>query len=133
MLYKDNGEWKLSEKKITYIENNGEVENFICSEGEEWWNSYVKLWGVTVKSIEDLEYTEEQVNRLSEIKDIPEGYSDICIEYVLNGAFPTYDNHPLKSIQLSKTIDKLNNENFTLMIALAETYEELQILKGGIE
>lgn len=133
MLYKENGEWKLSTKKIIYEENNEEVENFIKSEGENWWEEYSNKWGITIKDVVDLIYSEEQLIRLSEIRDIPdipEGFSNICSDYVINGNFPLEVNHPLRDLQLSKTIERLNNENFTLMVALAETYEELQVLKG---
>ena len=75
MLYKDNGEWKLSEKKITYIENGEEFEKFIGSEGEEWWNNYKTLWGIDIVSIEEVTYNQEQLDRLDEMKDIPEGIS----------------------------------------------------------
>lgn len=133
MLYKENGEWKLSVKKITYIENDEEFEKFIGSEGEEWWNNYKSLWGINIISMEEIKYTQEQLDRLNEIKDVPEGFSELCSNYVLNETFPENINHPLRDLQLSKTIGKLNDENFTLMVALAETYEELQILKGGVK
>ena len=130
MLYKENGEWKLCEKKITYIENGGEFEKFIGSEGEEWWNNYKTLWGIDIISIEEVNYSQDQLERLNEIKDVPEGFSELCSNYVLNETFPEDINHPLRDLQLSKTLSRLNDENFTLMMALAETYEELQILKG---
>lgn len=148
MLYKENGEWKLCTKKIVYEENGVEVENFVGSEGEDWWTEYSKKWGITIKSFIDLEYSDEQLKRLSDIKDIPEGFSDICSEYVIKGDFPQTTDHPLRYLQLRKTIEKLNkenmelmiasaeiyeqmyNENMTLMVALADMYEELQELKG---
>lgn len=133
MLYKENGEWKLSEKKITYTENDEEFEKFIGSEGEEWWNNYKSMWGINIISIEEVKYTQEQLDRLNEIKDVPEGFSDICSNYVLNGTFPEDIQHPLRDLQLSKEISRLNDENYTLMIALAEAYEELQTLKGGVK
>lgn len=133
MLYKENGEWKLCEKKITYIENGEEFEKFIGSEGEEWWNNYKSMWGINIISIEEVKYTQEQLDRLNEIKDVPEGFSDICSNYVLNGTFPEGIKHPLRDLQLSKEVSRLNDENYTLMVALAEAYEELQTLKGGVK
>lgn len=132
MLYKENGEWKLCEKKITYIENGEEFEKFIGSEGEEWWNNYKSMWGINIISIEEVKYTQEQLDRLNEIKDVPEGFSDICSNYVLNGTFPEGIKHPLRDLQLSKEVSRLNDENYTLMVALAEAYEELQTLKGEL-
>ena len=131
MLYKDNGEWKLCSKKITYIENGDEFEKFIGSEGEEWWSKYKSLWGIDIVSIEEVTYNQEQLDRLDEIKDIPEGFSDICTDYVINGTFPDGTQHPLRDLQLSKEISRLKDENLTLMIALAEAYEELQTSEGG--
>lgn len=131
MLYNDNGEWKLCTKKITYIENDEEFEKFIESEGEEWWDSYKLLWGIDIITIEEVNYTQEQLDRLVEIQNVPEGFSDICSDYIIDGTFPEDTQHPLKDLQLSKTITRLSDENFTLMIALAETYEELQTKRGG--
>lgn len=59
---------------------------------------------------EDVILTEEQKLRYEQIRSLPESAIGYCIQYVLNGEFPSGNNHPLRHIELEIENQKLGQE-----------------------
>lgn len=123
MLYKDNVGLKLSDTKVKYIRDGEESEQFVSSEGKQWWLDFAEKWDHT-KIIEfvDVEYTDEQLSRFEEIESL-DANEEILNNYVIEGVFPIETDHPLRNLQLQK-------ENEELQQRLADLTEV--VLMGGM-
>lgn len=90
---------------VKYIQHGEEIEQYVGSEGKEWWIDFAERWEHTeIIEFIPIESTEEQIKRLEEINqlNIPDGYGDILSNYVKNGVFPEELNHPLRHLQIAK-------------------------------
>ena len=118
MLYKDNEGLKLSAKKVRYIQNGEEIEQFVGSEGTQWWIDFANKWEHTnIIEFVDVVYTAEQLARYEEVKamDINES---VLQEYVENGMA----GQGLEVLALKKENEELRQ----LLADLTET-----VLLGG--
>ena len=85
VLYKHDGKWVLSEKKVKYIQHGEEVEQFVGEEGVQWWVEFGEKWDHTeIVGFENMEYTEAQLTRLEDIKSV-NAPDNIIEDYVMEG------------------------------------------------
>src|SRR5699024_1057276 len=81
---------------------------------KDWWtNTADKHEHITVHEFIEVEVTEDMRKRYEEIKDMPEDFFDIYVEYILTG--DTSDdvelpiNHPFNIVRLRKSDKKLKS------------------------
>lgn len=118
MLYKDSEGLKLSTKKVRYIQNGEEIEQFVGSEGTQWWIDFANKWEHTnIVEFVDVVYTAEQLARYEEIKTMDINES-VLQEYVENGMA----GQGLEVLALKKENEELRQ----LLADLTET-----VLLGG--
>lgn len=125
LLYYKDKKWNICTEKVKYIQNGKEIEQYVGSEGHDWWVDFADQWEHTeIIEFIPIEPTDEQLARFEEISqlNIPDGFSDILSDYVKDGAFPDSISHPLIALQLKK-------ENEELKQLLADLTEV--VLLGG--
>lgn len=120
VLYKDNGELKLSVTKVKYIRDGEELEQFVGGEGKQWWLDFVEKWDHTeIIEFVDAEYTNEQLSRFDEVKNL--AISEVVLEqYIANG-----------TIGDGLELLALKNENKELEGTVMELTSILAILTQG--
>ncbi|MGK4040967.1 hypothetical protein AB0Y20_01600 [Heyndrickxia oleronia] len=125
MLYRNGNQWDLCPYKVRYTQYGEVLEQY--THDKQWWIDFAVQWKhTTILEFIDMKYTNEQKARLEEIKYIPEGYGDICSDYVIDGSFPTdWVDHPLQLIQLRKENEKLKEDVSTLQNNLDQAVMEL--------
>ena len=104
LIFYKNG-WHLCSEKVKYIQHGEEIEQYVGSEGKEWWLDFEEKWEHTeIIEFIPVEPTEEQLNRFEEViqLNIPEGFGYECSKYVEFGIFPEGFNHVLRPIQILK-------------------------------
>lgn len=105
LLYKENNELKLATSKVRYMQHGEEIIQSITTEGTQWWNDFSEKWNHTeILEFIDIKYTEEQILRFSEIKDI-ELNETILEEYVMEGIL----GEGLQMLFITKENEKLKN------------------------
>ena len=88
MIYRDNGEWKLCPKKVTYKNKDGEIIEEYTNK-PIWYQNFAEKWGTfEVIEIIDAEYTQEEIGRLESVKMMSEGHGEAVKQYVETGEFP---------------------------------------------
>lgn len=113
-------------EKVRYAQNGKEIEQYVGSEGHDWWVDFADKWEHTeIIEFIPVEPTEEQLVRFDEVSqlNIPDGFSDILSDYVEDGVFPDGISHPLIALELKK-------ENEELKQLLADL-TEVVLLGGG--
>ena len=124
MLVKNGSKLKLYPWKVKYIQHGEEVEQWALP-SKQWWIDFANKWEHTeIIEFVEIELTEEQLARASEIEQLPmdEGFREICIDYIMGGVFPERINHPLRDLQIQK-------ENQELGVELSER-EIQEIIQG---
>lgn len=130
MIFYKKGRWNLCTERVKYIQHGEEIEQYVMSEGHDWWIDFEEKWEHT----EIIDFTpvlpsEEQKSRFEEViqLNLPEGFGAELGEYVEFGTFPDGFNHVLKMLQLVK-----ENEQLLIQSAenTAETIETVLILNG---
>ena len=104
MLVKNASKLKLYPWKVKYIQHRQEIEQWALP-SKEWWIDFADKWEHTeIIEFVEIELTEEQLARASEIEQLPmdEGFREICIDYIMGGVFPEGINHPLRDLQIQK-------------------------------
>lgn len=120
MLYRDNEGLKLCTKKVIYAQRGELLESFITTEGVGWWNDFASKWDhTTIGEFQDIEYTQEQLDRFEEIKEIKANEEDL-LEYVLNGNI----TEALSPLMLKKTNEEL--------VAKVDELIEILVEKGVV-
>lgn len=113
MLVRKNGEWSLYPQKVIYSENGQNKESWALP-NVEWWNDIIaKHDHLELINIEEIQLTQEQMNRFEEIKNMPDDFQDVYIEYVLNGNFPEMDfpkGHSFHALKIEKENERLKDE-----------------------
>ena len=101
MLIKVENEFKLYPWKVKYNQHGKEHEQW-ATPSKEWWMDFAEKWEHTeIIKFTKIELTEEQLYRYEQIKDfIPDGFTDLCTEYILNGSFPEEIAGPLLKLQI---------------------------------
>ena len=104
MLIKKGNRFELYPHKVKYIQHGKEIEQWALP-NKEWWIDFADKWEHTeIIEFTEVELTEEQQARVTEIEELPmsEAFRGICIDYILNGVFPEGINHPLRDLQIQK-------------------------------
>lgn len=125
MVFYKNRRWHLCNEKVKYTQNGKEIEQYVGSEGHDWWEDFEQKHEHTeIIEFIPVEPTEEQLIRLEEINElnIPDGFSDMVSNYVKDKIFPESFNHPLRKLQVYK-------ENIQQGIELSER-EIQEIIQG---
>lgn len=91
MLYQKNNEYALYPYKATA---NGEDH---YTDNPEWYQTFAKMHGGTCE-VEEVTYTQEQLNRLSDIQGLK--HSSEFNDYVLNGTIPQTGEFALRFLQI---------------------------------
>ena len=119
MIYKQNNELKLATSKVVYTKNGEQYEQVVGEEGQQWWLDFAEKWEHTdIVEFTDVTYTDEQLARFEEIKDLD--VSDgIASEYVMEGII----GEGLEMLALQK-------KNAELELLLADLAEV--VLLGGM-
>ena len=88
MIYREYNEWKLCPKKVKYQRDGEEiVEEYTNT--PIWYTNFAKMWSdFEVIEIVDAEYTQEEKDRLEEVKHMSEGHKEAVVQYVKTGEFP---------------------------------------------
>lgn len=105
LVYYKNSKWHICAEKVRYIQCEEEVEQYIGSEGHDWWLDFEERWDhTTVLEFIPVVPTEEQMARIAEVNGfrIPDGYGELVGRYVEEGVFPAGYTHPLGLLQLKK-------------------------------
>jgi|LSQX01.3.fsa_nt_gb hypothetical protein len=108
LIFYKNG-WRLCSEKVRYIQHGEEIEQYVGSEGKEWWLDFEEKWEHTeIIEFIPVEPTQEQLDRFEEINqlNIKEGFGHECSQYVEFGIFPEGFNHILRPIQILKQQDE---------------------------
>ena len=125
MVFYKNGRWHLCNEKVKYMQNGKEIEQYVGSEGHDWWIDFADKWEHTeIIQFIPVEPTQEQLDRLEEINElnIPDGFGSMLSNYVENGTFPEGVSNPLRNLQAYK-------ENIQQGIELSER-EIQEIIQG---
>lgn len=85
MLLKTIDGYELATSKVVYTKNGEQIEQVVGEEGQQWWLDFAEKWEHTsVIEFTDMVYTDEQLARFEEIKDLD--VSDgIANNYVMDG------------------------------------------------
>lgn len=83
MIYRENDVFKLLPKKVTYTQNGESQTNF--THDTPTWEAYEELGHISDLVSEEAIYTPEQLERLEEVKELPEEELSVIEDYVLNG------------------------------------------------
>lgn len=120
MLIKTLNGWNLAEYTVRYTHRGEEVEQIVGEEGKEWWLDFAEKWEDTnIVEFTDMVYTEEQLARLEEIKNLDIA-DNIANEYVMDGI-----------IGAGMEVFALEKENAKLRGLLADLTEV--VLLGGAQ
>ena len=115
MLQRKHNRWNLYPHKVRYTNEPTEIDVAKWAlPNKEWWTEIAnKHENITLHKFIDVEVTKEMQERYEEIKDMPEDFFDVYVEYVLTGdtsdevELPT--NHPFNIIRLRKEKEKLES------------------------
>ena len=140
MIYIDN-EYKLPTHSITYSRTDKTVTQNVGIEGIEWWKDFEKQWkDMKIISINELQYSEEQLERLERINKLglKDGFKDFVSAYVSDSSFPDGYTHPLVPVQLEVEKESTQLATFEMMNSMYEMNETLQeaifeLMNGGVE
>ena len=105
MLFYKNGKWHVCSEKVRYIQHDEEIEQYVGSEGNQWWVDFEEKWEHTeIIEFIPVEATQEQLDRFEEINqlNIKEGFGAELSDYVEFGIFPEGFTHVLRPIQILK-------------------------------
>lgn len=125
LYLKDNGEWALYPYIIRYTHKEEKVEQL--TDDVEWFNKFADKWeDFTIDEVVELEYTQEQLDRLAEVQNIPVKHFDEISDYVINGIIRVDSE-----IFADKNMLKLKNENEILEGTVMELVNILAMVTGG--
>lgn len=105
MLFYKNGKWHVCSEKVRYIQHDEEIEQYVGSEGNQWWVDFEEKWEHTeIIEFISVEPTEVQLGRFAEVVqlNVSEGFGGELSEYVEFGIFPEGFNHVLRPLQIMK-------------------------------
>ena len=125
LYIKDNGEWALYPYIIRYTHKGGQVEQM--TDDVSWFEEFADKWeDFKIDEVIELEYTNEQLDRLAEVQEMPVKYFDEIRDYVIDGTIKIDSE-----IFADKNILKLKNENAILEGTVMELVNMLAMVTGG--
>jgi len=119
MIYKENNDLVMANEKVLYKRNGETIEQYVTSEGKEWWLDFAEKWeDMTIVEFVDVVYTSEQLARFEEV--VNTNISEAVLnDYVMDGIV----GEGLEVVMLKK-------ENEELKQTLADLIET--VLMGGL-
>lgn len=131
MLIYDNKRHTLAQFAVHYTD--GEDGGTHYTNNLDYYRAFEKRWNsFVINEIEELTYTDEQVERLEEVAHMPEGYTEVYESYVIDGVIDTADmpdNHPFVFFAREKKLDRLQTENEMMGGAVVEL---VALVMGGM-
>lgn len=124
LIFYKNNQWHLCGEKVKYIQHDEEIEQYVGSEGRDWWLDFEEKWEHTeIIEFIDVKPSEEQLNRFNEMLELNlgDGYSFELGEYVENAIFPDGFNHVLRPLQIM-----LENQRLGIEMSEREIQEIIQ-------
>ena len=119
LYLKDNGEWALYPYIVRYTHKEEKVEQL--TDDVEWFNKFADKWeDFTIDEVVELEYTQEQLDRLAEVQGIEAKHFNEIYDYVLNGNI-SVDSEVFAKKKTQELAQSLTNAE----LALVEIYELL--------
>jgi hypothetical protein len=119
LYQKDNSEWALYPYIIRYTHKGEQVEQL--TDDVEWFNKFADKWeDFTIDEVVELEYTQEQLDRLAEVQGIEAKHFNEIYDYVLNGNI-SVDSEVFAKKKTQELAQSLTNAE----LALVEIYELL--------
>jgi hypothetical protein len=119
MLLKTIDGYELATSKVVYTKNGEQIEQVVGEEGQQWWLNFAEKWDHTnIIEFTDVVYTDEQLARLEEVKNLDISDS-VASEYVMEGII----GEGLEML----TLQKKNAELESLLADLTEV-----VLLGGM-
>lgn len=119
LYLKDNSEWALYPYIIRYTHKGEQVEQL--TDDVEWFNKFADKWeDFTIDEVVELEYTQEQLDRLAEVQGIEAKHFNEIYDYVLNGNI-SVDSEVFAKKKTQELAQSLTNAE----LALVEIYELL--------
>lgn len=119
LYLKDNSEWALYPYIIRYTHKGEQVEQL--TDDVEWFNKFADKWeDFTIDEVVELEYTQEQLDRLAEVQGIEAKHFNEIYDYVLNGNI-SVDSEVFAKKKIQELTQSLTNAE----LALVEVYELL--------
>lgn len=125
LYIKDNGEWALCPYIIRYTHKSEQVEQL--TDDVSWFEKFAEKWeDFKINEVVELEYTNEQLNRLSEVQGLSAKHFDEISDYVIDGTIKIDSE-----IFADKNMLKLKNENEILEGTVMELVNILAMVAGG--
>jgi hypothetical protein len=122
MLIRKGNRFELYPHKVKGIRFGEEFEQW-ATPSKEWWTNIASNHDHTkVTEFTEVTLVEEQLARFEEIRNMPEDFTSVYIDYVLDGAFPDEEfpkTHPFMMIKAQKENEQLQGENANLIFANA--------------
>lgn len=116
LIYYKHNQWQLNTHKVIYREVE-EVTLNIFIHDISWWEEFTRTWDyIEVDLIEELQFTDEQLQRYEHVKYLPEDFGHIYSHYVetgevLESSKKIPSTHPFHLIVLkNKEIIELNDK-----------------------
>ncbi len=128
MVYYKNGQWRICEEKVHYIQHGEEIAQYVGQEGHQWWADFEDRWEHTeIQEFIPVEPTPEQLARLDEINKlrIPDGFGGELGEYVEHGTFPEGFTHVLRPIQIQR--EQLQQDEYLIDLDFRQSLSELGV------
>ena len=125
LYLKDNGEWALYPHIVRYTHKEEKVEQL--TDDVEWFNKFADKWeDFTIDEVVELEYTQEQLDRLAEVQGIETKHFDEIYDYIMDGNIRVDSD-----VFAKKNIARLRNENAMLEGTVMELANILAMATGG--
>lgn len=125
-----NKQWALPCSKYTLQDGSEKVDVYnVDSEGEKSVLDMCDMHSMVIVEKQDLTYTNEQEKRLEEINSMPmpDGWSDIYNDYVMDGILDKVNNMPLDHPMQTLKSKVIQNQQDELLLNLAV---EISKIKG---
>ena len=134
----EEGEKWVACTHIVYFRDGGKEDSQYTTD-VDYWLRFAEKWADTfeVLTIEEVIWSDEQIERLKEIEDMPEGWSERYLEYVRNGTLhidDMPDTHPFVMFALKADLENREKETLVSLVALAEkNLEVIELQKRNAE
>lgn len=127
LIFYKNG-WRLCSEKVKYKQHGEEIEQYVMSEGHDWWVDFEEKWKHTeIIEFIPVEPTQEQTDRIEEINqlNVPDGFGSVVEDYVKEGIFPEGFNHPLRELQLLR--EQTEQDEYLINLDFRQSMSEMGV------
>ena len=110
MIFYADGKWNMCSEKVKYLQHDEEKEQYVGSEGHQWWLDFAGKWAHTeIVEFTEVNPTQEQFKRLEQINQlgVRDGFTGTFSDYVESGVYPEGLRHPLRILQTQSESEML--------------------------